>query len=146
MVLALVLVSLVAAAWLWQTKTETPGATTAAPGVSVYSITVYNGSRFIKRFTLTDLRRLAQTSFTWEGKAQNGPALATVLKAAGIGGYASLAIKGMGLYDSGHLTLTAAQAAAGVVVAFNQRGTTKICGPKLSRDAWVRDVTEIHVD
>jgi hypothetical protein len=82
----------------------------------------------------------------WQGKAQNGPALTTVLKAAGIGGYASLSIRGMGLYDSGHLTLTAAQAAAGVVVAFNQRGTTKVCGPQLSRDAWVRDVTDIHVN
>jgi hypothetical protein len=54
-------------------------------------------------------------------------------------------VRGAGIRDDGHLTLTAAQAAQHVVVDFTERGTVKVCGPDLLRPDWVRDVISIDV-
>jgi hypothetical protein len=115
-------------------------------GSAAYSIAVYQGDRLLTRFTIADLQRLPQSSFTWDGKPQNGPRLTALLTAAGATQYARVRITGMGLNDDGRLFLTASQASAGVVIAFNKRGTVKVCGPKLAWKDWVRDVTAIHVD
>jgi hypothetical protein len=113
---------------------------------AAYSIAVYQGDRLLKQFTVGELKALVQTSFVGDdGKTQQGPALTTVLAAAGATSSGTLAIKGMGLHDDGRLTLPAAQV-AGVLIDFNERGTTKLCGPRIAHDDWVRDVTEIHVD
>jgi hypothetical protein len=143
-IVAATLACLLAGAWFWQRQTEATPRT--GSGAAVYSIAVYRGDRLVARFSIADLRRLPQTSFLWDGKAQSGPALTALLAAAGAKEYAQVLISGMALHDDGRLRLTAAQARAGVVISFNKRGTVKACGPKLSWKDWVRDVTAIRVD
>lgn len=144
LIVAAVLACLVAGAWFWQRSEAAPHAGGASG--AAYSIAVYQGDRLLMRFTIGDLHRLPQTSFTWDGKPQAGPRLTALLTAAGAVRYAQVKVKGMGLHDAGHLQLSAAQAAVGVIIAFNKRGTVKVCGPKLTYNDWVRDVTAISVD
>ena len=57
--------------------------------------------------------------------------------------YDSVLVTGAGLRDKGSLTLTPAQVRQRVQIDFSDRGTVKVCGPKLYHAEWVRDVLSI---
>jgi hypothetical protein len=109
-----------------------------------YAVAVSRDGTRLQRFSLADLRSLPVVHLTIDGKEQDGPALTTVLEAAGVNSYQGLTVVGYGLRDRGRLTLSAA-VARGSLLDFSNRGTVKFCSPTIAWDDWVRDVTELRV-
>jgi len=142
-----VLALAVASAWIVQNEVVGEGA--EAPGggsAPSYSVAVMQGGRLLRRFTVADLRALQSVTATIEGKEQDGPAVTTLLTAAGAGTYQTLSVKGIGARDSGRLSLDAAGVNDRLMLDFSDRGTVKICSPDLEWNQWVRDVVEIDLD
>ena len=81
-----------------------------------------------------------------DGKQQTGPAVATVLAAAGAATFDTLNVKGIGARDSGRLDPRAGDVDDRLLLDFSDRGTVKICSPDLEWSDWVRDVVEIGLD
>jgi hypothetical protein len=142
-----VLVAVVVAAWLVERGVDGSGqAPAGSPKSSAYAVNVERGGKVLRRFTVTDLHRLAQTQIVSDGKPQNGPSLPVVLAAAGVhSGYSAVEVRGMGIRDKGRLMLTAAKVNGKVVLDFNDRGTVKIVSPSMDVGQRVRDVTAIVV-
>ncbi len=108
-----------------------------------YSVTVRQGGEVLKQYDLAALHALPQASVMIDGKNQDGPLLRTLLEDAGADPSASVEIRGAGIRDEGRLALTAEQIDRGVQLDFSDRGTVKVCGARLSRAEWVRDVVSI---
>jgi hypothetical protein len=122
---------------------EAPG---GAPAAKAYGVSVEQGGKVLRTFSVQQLHSLPQTHVTSDGKAQAGPSLPAVLAAAGVtGAYSALEIRGMGLRDGGRLTLPAGKVNARVILDFSDRGTMKIVSPQLDFGERVRDVTAIVV-
>lgn len=149
--LAVALAALVGLAWLveWRTAggVSTPGA--AAPGTDAappgYVVKVVRDGAVLRSFTPAQLRELPQAAVVADGKEQDGPTVAAVLRAAGVQDYVTLEIRGMGLRDAGRLRLAAAEVDDDLVLDFSDRGTVKVVSPDLSWGDRVRDVTELRV-
>jgi hypothetical protein len=103
------------------------------------------GDTVLRRFSVVDLRALPQARITIDGKEQDGPTLPAVLEAAGVPAPARVTVIGAGLRDSGKLVLPAALVTKQVIVDFSDRGTVKVCTPRVAWARWVRDVREIRV-
>jgi hypothetical protein len=141
--LAVVVLGALVAERLVNGAAQAPGGTPAAPA---YTVTVQRDGTTLKRFTAAQLHALPQTHIMSDGKSQDGPSLATVLKAAGVrGAYAALDIRGVGVRDGGRLTLPAAKVTPKTILDFSDRGTLKVVSPSLSFRERVRDVTAIIV-
>jgi hypothetical protein len=121
------------------------GGSQGSPASSAYSIKVEKGGEVLKIYDLAALHALPQSKIVIDGKEQDGPSLPTLLADAGAGTFRTVEVRGAGLRDGGHLSLTAAQAAQRVQLDFTERGTVKVCGPNLTRPQWVRDVLTISV-
>lgn len=137
----------VASAWIIQGVVAGEGAEAPA-GASApsYSVAVTQNGSLLKRFTVADLRALPGATVTIDGKEQDGPSVPTVLAAADAAAYTTLSVKGIGVRDSGHLTLESARVNDRLLFDFSDRGTVKICSPDLEWNQWVRDVVEIDLD
>jgi hypothetical protein len=143
---AAALLLVVAAAWAAERQIAGGASGDDGPPVSVYSVAVTRDGELLRTFAVADLEALPTVSITAEGKAQEGPSLATVLEAAGVDDdFSEVEITGMGLRDGGRLLLTAAQLDEGVLLDFAERGTVKVVSPELSWRERVRDVVEIAV-
>jgi hypothetical protein len=135
----------VAAAWGLQAATSHgAGETSVSP--APYAVAVKRGGKVLKEYDLAALHALPQHTVMIDGKEQNGPLLATVLADAGAQTYVAVLVRGAGLRDGGSLRVTKAQVLAGVQLDFSDRGTVKVCGPKLPWSTWVRDVITVSVD
>ena len=142
-----VLVAVVLGAWLMERAVngaaQAPG---GAPTAQAYSVSVERDGRTLRRFSVAQLHALPQTHIISFGMPQSGPSVPVVLAAAGINGsYTALDIRGMGLRDSGRLTMPADQVNAKVILDFSNRDTVKIVSPRLDFRERVRDVTAIIV-
>jgi hypothetical protein len=141
-----VLAAVVAAAWVLQASiTGGDAAPGGASAATAYSIDIQRDGKLLKRYDLRALHALPQSRVVIDHKAQTGPSLETLLSDAGAGRFSRLEARGAGLRDDGQVTLTAAQVAEHVQLDFSDRGTVKVCGPKLLRPDWVRDVLSIDV-
>jgi hypothetical protein len=116
-----------------------------ASSVQGYQIVVTRDGRELAGFDLEELRALPQSKVVVDGKTESGPALGDVLKAAGVSNFTSVTVRGMGLRDSGTITLLRAEVGPDVLLDFAQRGTMKVVSPDLAWEARVRDVTGIEV-
>jgi hypothetical protein len=118
---------------------------TPANGEPGSSIAVAEGSRVLRTFTMDDLRKLGVRRVVMQGKPETGPTLSSVLSAAGVHEFASVTIVGLGVRDSGRLTLARAAIDRNVLLDLANRGTAKVCGPDIPYDKRVRDVVRIEV-
>ena len=143
LVAAAAIAAVVAAAWVLQVRATGGGESSKGDSPSPYSIKVEQGGEVLKQYDLAALRALPQTRTVIDGRAQTGPSLAAVLADAGVGAFDSVEVRGAGLRDKGSLTLTAAEVDQRVQIDYSDRGTVKVCGPKLYHAEWVRDVLTI---
>jgi hypothetical protein len=142
---AAVLAAVVTLAWALQTATS-GGAGEAEGSPAPYSVRVERGGVVLRQYDLAELHALPVHTAVIEGREQDGPLLAAVLREAGVARYEKVVVRGAGLRDGGRLELTARQVRQGVQLDFSERGTVKVCGPELVWPAWVRDVLIISVD
>lgn len=122
----------------------TDDAETSKVSASSYSVVVVHGGVTLHRFTRDDLEALPQRSFKQNGKIEKGPTLVTVLREAGVESFTALEVVGMGLRDSGRGEFTASQLEDAILDLAN-RGTAKLCGPRIDWHERVRDVTALRV-
>ncbi len=143
---AALVIAAVLAAWGLQARYAGGVGSSKDDPAPPYFIAVKRGGETLKEYDLVALRSLPQSQIVIDGKQQRGPRLTTLLRDAGVaGGYAAVLVTGAGLRDKGSLTLSPAQVRQRVQIDFNDRGTVKVCGPKLYRAEWVRDVLSIDV-
>jgi hypothetical protein len=119
-----------------------PGPTTAfptKPAEALFQLVRPDGA--IVNFAMADLKKLPLTSIMVGAKAEEGPALLEVLKAAGVTDFKQVTVSG-----DGSLTLTKAQITPQVVLDFSNRGTVKIAGPDLPIPSPAKDLTLIKVE
>jgi hypothetical protein len=135
--------AIVVAAWALQVGATGGGESSKGGSPPPYSIEVGRRGEVLKKYDLAALRALPQTLTVIDGRAQTGPSLTALLEDAGVGAFDSVEIRGAGLRDKGSLTLTAAEVARRVQIDYSDRGTVKVCGPKLYHAEWVRDVLTI---
>jgi hypothetical protein len=138
--------ALVALAWIveWQATGATPSvAGGPAPG---YAVKVMRGDTVLKAFSVAALHALPAVTIVADGKPQQGPSVRTVLAAAGVTSFSALDVRGMGLRDSGRMTLAAQAVTSVVILDFNDHGTVKIVSPTMDWRVRVRDVTELIVN
>lgn len=115
-------------------------ATTAA----ILTVQQHGGS--LGALTLRQLRSLPQieiaTPESRGAQVQKGPAVRSVLNAAGATGVSSVRVEGRDRAQ----TLTAAELTDQVILSFTKRNTLKLAGAQLDIDRWVRDVTTLVVN
>ncbi len=112
---------------------------------SDYTITVVRDGEVAAVLGLEDLRALPSRSVKMQGQNQDGPALLTVLAKVGIDDFRSVRVVGMGVRDDGLIVLDANEVDGDVLLDIAERGTTKLCGPKIAWADRVRDVQRIEV-
>ena len=111
----------------------------AKPADALFQLVKPDGSAV--NFTMADLKNLPLTSIMIGAKAEEGPALLEVLKAAGVTDFKQVTVSG-----DGTLTLTKAQITSQVVLDFSNRGTVKIASPDLPIPSPAKDLTLIKVE
>jgi hypothetical protein len=109
------------------------------------SVSVVEGPTTLRDFTVDELQALGTRRVVMQGRPEEGPPLLSVLSAAGVDEFASITVVGVGARDSGRLTLPRKAIDRDVLLDIANRGTTKICGPKIAYDRRVRDVLRIEV-
>lgn len=111
-----------------------------------YRLVVRQDGRVLDEFDLARLGGLPQTEIATPqshgSPVQRGPAVRTVLDAAGATAVHSVRFEGR---DPAQ-TLTAAELTDRVVLSFTKRDTLKLAGTDLERDRWVRDVSTVVVN
>jgi nitrogen regulatory protein PII len=144
---ALVAAVLVLVALAWIVEWRVTGTTQSASGRPApgYAVKVMRGDTVLKQFSVAALRALPAVTIIADGKPQHGPTVQTVLTAAGVTSFTTLEVRGMGLRDSGRLTLAAKAVTGDTILDFNDRGTVKIVSPTMDWRLRVRDVTELRV-
>ncbi|OBJ11795.1 hypothetical protein A5624_12600 [Mycobacterium sp. 1482292.6] len=107
-------------------------------------LVVQNNHRVLDRFTLSRLEQLPQVRVATpqSHRVQQGPSVRSILDAAGATGVISVRVEGR---DPAQ-TLTAGELDDRTILGFTKRHTLKLIGAKLSRDQWVRDVTDLVVN
>jgi len=141
---AAAVVVIVAAAWAFDAwVSRVPGA--GGPG-RTYRIAIVRDGRTSRYFTIAEMDRLGVRTVNMQGKDEIGTPLLSVLKAAGVSEFKSVAVHGMGVRDSGYLWLAGKQISRDILLSAAKRGTAKMCGPDIPKEDRVRDVTKVEVD
>lgn len=122
---------------------STPSA--SLPG---YTLTVKDGDKTLTQLSLDDLKGLPSVKLTADGKDQEGPTLLSVLQRSGVTQFKSVTVVGMqkGRTHSASLRLERAKVTDRTLLAFNERGQTKLASPDLPGETWVVDVSELDVE
>lgn len=109
-------------------------------------LVVQENHRVLDRLTMSRLQQLPQvqvaTPQSHGAQVQRGPSVRSILKAAGATDAVRVRVEGR---DPAQ-TLTAAELDDQTILGFTKRNTLKLTGAKLSRDQWVRDVTNLVVN
>ncbi|GAB1813156.1 hypothetical protein MUNTM_21950 [Mycobacterium sp. MUNTM1] len=109
-------------------------------------LVVHENHQVLQRFTVSRLQQLPQvevaTPQSHGAQVQKGPSVRSILNAAGATGVVSVRVEGR---DPAQ-TLTAAELDDQTILGFTKRNTLKLTGPKLGRDQWIRDVTDLVVN
>lgn len=109
-------------------------------------LVVQDNHRVLDRFSLSRLEQLPQvevaTPQSHGARVQQGPSVRSILVAAGATGAISVRVEGR---DPAQ-TLMAGELDGQTILGFTKRHTLKLTGAKLSRDRWVRDVTDLVVN
>ncbi|OBB98626.1 hypothetical protein [Mycobacterium sp. 852002-40037_SCH5390672] len=109
-------------------------------------LVVQENHRVLERFTHSQLQQLPQvevaTPQSHGAQVQKGPSVRSILDAAGANGAVKVRVEGR---DPAQ-TLTAAELDDQTILGFTKRNTLKLAGTRLTRDQWVRDVTDLVVN
>lgn len=132
------LLALVGAAWLAESLLTDPS--------DVAPVVVRQGDVIVAQFTVSELRGFSQHRVRDLGRVQEGPRVLDVLAAAGIKDFNTLTVTGLGVRDSGTITLQAAEVTDETLLDFANRGTVKVVGPGIEWSDRVRDVTVLVVE
>lgn len=114
-----------------------PSATPAL--AAVFQVVKADGTTF--DVTLEALKKLPLASIKVDGKVQEGPKLADVLKLAGVTEYAEVTFEG----SSASVTLTHDQVDNNTILDFSNRGTLKLATTYIPMPEWTKDITTITV-
>ena len=139
-VTAVVLLALVGAAFAAE-KVFTPKPTKHGG----YSVSVIHSGKVLKRFSLRDLQTMPAVTIQADGQPQKGPSVLAVLASAGATDYATLVVHGLGIRDSGILTVARSKLASAVLDFADKRPTVKFVAPQSVVATRVRDVTSLEV-
>ena len=131
-----VVLAAVATAWALQSVGEAG---------SDYRVTVARDGSVAAAFDLDALRKLPARKVVMQGQEQQGPSLLSLLDKAGINSFDQVRVLGMGVRDDGVIVLKASQIDEDVLLDVAERGTTKLCGPRIAWADRVRDVQRIEV-
>ncbi len=107
-----------------------------------YHIALIKDGKQLRQFTLSDIKALPAVTLEADGKTQQGPTLAGVLKAAGIDQFSSVKVSGAWKEE---YSLTRDKVNDRVLLDISNRGTCKLAGPDIPKDKWVRDVITLEV-
>ena len=112
-----------------------------------YTIKVFSNDTQIASLSLNDLLALPQVNETASDKAQEGPTLLSALALAGIQNFSQITATGMtqGRIAEAVLILNRSEIDDEVLLDITNLGTTKLCGPNISFDKWIRDVNKLVV-
>jgi hypothetical protein len=109
-------------------------------------LVVQEDHRVLARFTTAQLQQLPQveiaTPQSHGAQVQKGPSVRTILDAVGVSDAIRVRVEGR---DPAQ-TLTAAELDGQTILGFTKRRTLKLTGAKLTREQWVRDVTDLVVN
>ncbi len=122
------------------TEPKTPLALQPTP-VSTALFQVIRADGTSVPITWDDLKKLPLATLTVEGKVEEGPKLADVLKAAGVTDFSEISLNG----SSSPVTLTVAQVDDNSILDFNNHGTVKLASTYIPKPQWTKDVSEIKV-
>lgn len=106
---------------------------------SIFELTRSDGT--VKSFSLEEVRKLPTVTIPAFDKAQHGPTVKTVLKAAGVKKFKEVTITG----STGKTTLAVKDITPKVMLDITNRGTVKLVEPGKSKQEWVKDVSKIQV-
>jgi hypothetical protein len=109
------------------------------------TVSIVEGSKVLRTFTMDQLQDLGVRRVVMQGKPETGPSLLSVLSASGVTSFSSVTVIGLGVRDSGRLTLMRKAVDNDVLLDIAKRGTSKICGPDIPYARRVRDVTRVEV-
>jgi hypothetical protein len=112
-----------------------------------YTIKVFSNDTQIASLSLDDLLNLPQVNISAVGRTEEGPTLLSALELAGVTNFSQLTATGMtqGRIAEAVLTLTRDEIDDEVILDITNSGTTKLCGPNISFDAWIRDVNKLEL-
>ena len=109
-------------------------------------LVVQENHRVLDRFTISQLQQLPQTEVATPqshgAQVQKGPSVRSILGAAGATDVIKVRVEGRDPPQ----TLTAAELDDQTILGFTKRDTLKLTGAKLTRDQWVRDVTDLVIN
>ena len=112
-------------------------------------LTITQGGKLLRQWSLADLKAAVPfVTVTVDGEDENGPLLTEVLRASGVTLWTrGVAVgKGPGLATSVEEKFEAGQVDKTWVLDVTNRNTLKLAAASLTRQHWVRDVTEIRLD
>lgn len=92
-------------------------------------------------YTEFELKKMPRSKFNQGKKYFEGPIVMEVLKAAGIENYKELVVSGEG----GDYTFTKSQITIRVLFDFSNKGSISLVAAYLTKDKWVKQVTQIKV-
>jgi hypothetical protein len=104
-----------------------------------YGLMVVQNQQPIKTFTIEMIQKLPAKSFIMDGKLESGPTVASLLENAGIKDFVEISIKN----GSGESFQT--KTPEKFILDITNRGTVKLASEELSKEKWLKDVTEIEI-
>ncbi len=120
-------------------KTPNSQQPTSASSAVLFQVVKVDGTSF--GISWDDLKKLPLANLTVDGKVEEGPRLADVLKAAGVTDFSEVTLTG----SASPATLTRAQVDDNTILDFNNHGTVKLASTYIPKADWTKDVSEIKV-
>lgn len=123
------------------------GSGTANNSSTGYTIKIFSNDTQIASLSLNDLLALPQVNVTADGKDQQGPTLLSALALANITSFSQITATGLtqGRIAEAVLTLNRSEIDDQVILDITNSGTSKLCGPNISFDSWIRDINKLVV-
>jgi len=103
-----------------------------------YNLVVVQNQQPIKAYTIKMIQKMPSKSFILDGKVESGPTLAVLLEDAGIKEFSEIFVKN----DAGEYFQT--KNPEKYILDITNRGTVKLASEELSKDQWLKDITEIE--
>ena len=114
---------------------------------SGYAIKIFVNDTQVASLSLNDLLNLPQVNVTAADRAQQGPSLLSALALANVTSFSKITATGLtqGRIAEAVLTLNRSEIDDKVILDITNSGTSKLCGPNISFDSWIRDINKLVV-
>ena len=105
-----------------------------------YQISITQNQQVIKTYSLEMIQKMPVKSFAKDGKIESGPSVAVLLEDLGIKDFSKLTFKN----GSGETFQVINP--ENFILDITNRGTCKLASEKLSKEQWLKDITEIEIE